>query len=186
MEKQLRETREKLKSASKDVRFTESLIDKLLQTKAEMGVEPTLLFVPMSYVEKEYDFNSFKLIRTKNEIIYSSNGYRLVIKPWVKTLYGQLDFLLRYKDKYDNLTEEEKKTYDDIFNCSIIILQIPLLAFSDDSFSFELGTMYLKHINELAEKSTATLKEEDEEKNEEFRQAETLAEEVSKSVEKEK
>lgn len=157
----------------------------MLSLKGQLGVDPAIVFVSANSVIKEYDFEHFKLIRTKNEIIYKSNGYKIIIKPWLKTLYGQLDALLNYRDKFDTLTEEEKKIYEDLFNVSMIILQIPLLAFTDDSFTFELATSYIKHLNGLAEKELELKEEtaEDIRKNHEFEEAAILAEKLKEGNE---
>lgn len=149
--------------------------------KGEIDVEPSLIHVSVDAVVREYDFKSFQLIRTKNEIIYKQNGYRMIIKPWLHSIYGQLDFLLSCKDKEEELSEEEKKNLEDLLSASAIILQLPTIAFTEDQFMFETATNTIKYMNRLAEKSME-LKEEDEEANEQFKEAVLAAEDAKNSV----
>ena len=176
--KELKEAKEKLLSNCKDRKFGEAMLDRVVSLKGQLSVEPAIVFVSADSVVKEYDFEHFKLIRTKNEIIYKSNGYKLIVKPWLSSLYGQLDMLLNYKEKESVLTEEEKLLYTDLFNASMLILQIPLVAFTDDEFMFEMATSYIKYLNAMAEKSVELKEEtsEDAEKNKKFDEAVILAE----------
>lgn len=179
-QKELEEAKVKLLNNCKDRRFGEILIDKVLSLKGQLSIEPEIISVSVDSILKEYEFEHFRLIRTKNEIIYNSNGYKIIVKPWVSSLYGHLDALLNYKDKLDTLKEKEKTIYEDLFNASMIILQIPLLAFTDDNFMFDLAMLYIKHLNGLAEESLK-LKEETQEdisKNKEFKDASILSEKL--------
>lgn len=126
-------------------------MDKILSAKGQLSTEPILVFVPISDVIKEYDYGHFKLIRTKKNIVFHMAGMDMVIPPMMQTLYGQLDWLLDQKDKYDELSEEDKEIYDSVFSATMAILMNPTICFCDDAYWTDIAVYIVKKQNELFE-----------------------------------
>lgn len=177
-----------LKNICKDAVFADHLIDDLLSLKGQLSIEPTLVHIPLVNVIKEYDFEHFKIIKTLNGIVFKMTGYEQIIRPTCRTLYGQLDYLLGLKDRYDTLTLEEKDIYDTLFQATATILMNPAICFTDDDYWFDVVTYITKRQNELFEKLLDTpLEPEDAEKDDKFmeevKDLEDFKESVTKSIE---
>lgn len=173
---------------------TASLLDELVALQKQLDVEPTELHVAESEVVATYNFGAFSLIRCKTCIIFKTTGYRVVVKPIYTAnedggvLYSQMAALCEMKEKYDSVTKEEQELWNLVFNLSINILTLPLDAFADDEFLFEVGKFIVEKKRELYEKyikKSENLKDEtaeDEIKNDEFRQGIELAEEMKREA----
>lgn len=177
-----------LKNICKDAVFADHLIDDLLSLKGQLSIEPTLVHIPLVNVIKEYDFEHFKIIKTLNGIVFKMTGYEQIIRPTCLTLYGQLDYLLGLKDRYDTLTLEEKDIYDTLFQATATILMNPAICFTDDDYWIDIVTFITKRQNELFEKLLSTpLQPEDAEKDDKFmeevKDLEDFKESVTKSIE---
>lgn len=177
-----------LKNICKDAVFADHLIDDLLSLKGQLSIEPTLVHIPLVNVIKEYDFEHFKIIKTLNGIVFKMTGYEQIIRPTCRTLYGQLDYLLGLKDRYDTLTLEEKDIYDTLFQATATILMNPAICFTDDDYWIDIVTFITKRQNELFEKLLSTpLQPEDAERDdrfmEEVKDLEDFKESVTKSIE---
>lgn len=177
-----------LKNICKDAVFADHLIDDLLSLKGQLSIEPTLVHIPLVNVIKEYDFEHFKIIKTLNGIVFKMTGYEQIIRPTCRTLYGQLDYLLGLKDRYDTLTLEEKDIYDTLFQATATILMNPAICFTDDDYWIDIVTFITKRQNELFEKLLNTpLQPEDAEKDDKFmeevKDLEDFKESVTKSIE---
>lgn len=177
-----------LKNICKDAVFADHLIDDLLSLKGQLSIEPTLVHIPLVNVIKEYDFEHFKIIKTLNGIVFKMTGYEQIIRPTCRTLYGQLDYLLGLKDRYDTLTLEEKDIYDTLFQATATILMNPAICFTDDDYWIDIVTFITKRQNELFEKLLSTpLQPEDAERDDKFmeevKDLEDFKESVTKSIE---
>lgn len=151
-----------IKSLCSDAKFADELIKKLINTQKQLDIEPTLVHIPVSSVIKTYDYGHFKIDDTKDGIIFSSTGYKMIVRPIQQSLYGQLKALLIWKEQYDTFNEEQKNNYDDIFFRTTTILLNPLLAFADDDFWLSLSKWLAEKQNSLFEKLlNEPLKDED-------------------------
>lgn len=169
----------KIKENSIDKSKAKSLIEELLALQ-QKRVIPTEIYVPVTDVIATYDFGSFSLIKCKTCIIFKTTGYRLISKPIYTAnedggvLYSQLSALCEMKERYDSVSDEEKKLWDLVFNLSIIILSLPIDVFSNDKFLFEVGKFIVEKKNEMYEeplkKPLQEETEEDEIANDKFRQ----------------
>lgn len=177
-----------LKNICKDAVFADHLIDDLLSLKGQLSIEPTLVHIPLVNVIKEYDFEHFKIIKTLNGIVFKMTGYEQIIRPTCRTLYGQIDYLLGLKDRYDTLTLEEKDIYDTLFQATATILMNPAICFTDDDYWIDIVPFITKRQNELFEKLLSTpLQPEDAERDDKFmeevKDLEDFKESVTKSIE---
>lgn len=142
-----------IKTNSKDAKFADKLIDKLMSLKGQYDVEPTRLYVPEKDVIKEYDNDNLRIVRCKDCIIWQhKGGFTFVVKPTMRALYEYLDGMLAMKDRYDELTDDEKQLYDVSYFGMSLILQAPMFAVADDEFFVDLATFVGDGVKKVSEK----------------------------------
>ena len=142
-----------IKTNSKDAKFADKLIEKLMSLKGQYDVEPTRLYVPEKDVIKEYDNGNLRIVRCKGCIIWQhKGGFTFVVNPTTRALYEYLDGMLSMKDKYDELTDDLKKMYDVSYFGMSLILQSPMFAVADDEFFVELATFIGDGVKKVFEK----------------------------------
>lgn len=186
LNKELRIKIANLKRLCDNAHYGEKLINDILSIKEQLCVEPTLIHVPCSEIQKELDFESFKLYETKSGIIVSANGFRMYIRPWLHSLYEHLKSLIELKENYDFLNEQEKENYDLLFSGTFSIILNPLICFTDDEYWIDLTTYITKKQVELFQsKLDAPLQEETPIEDEEFRKNILAAERFKQDVLKE-
>lgn len=187
LKKKLDETIAQIKLNSTDAKFADVLIANLLSYKGQSMIEPTEVHVETKDVIKDYDFNSYHFIRCKQCIIFRTGGFKVVVTPFMKSLYGHLTVLLDYKDKYETLNEEEVKVYDMLLSMAVTVLELPLITFNSDEFMTDVCTYIVQKENELFDKLlNEPLREETEtdyEANAKFEEDVKFAEELKNSSE---
>ena len=147
------ETTLQIKNNSKDTKFADKLIDKLLSLKGQYDIEPTRLHVPEKDVIKEYDNDNIRIVKCKDCIIWQhKGGFTFVVKPTMRAMYEYLDGMLSMKDKYDELNQDEKNLYDASYFGMSVILQSPMFAVTDDEFFVELAMFIGEGIKKVSEK----------------------------------
>lgn len=193
LEKAMNEKIAKLKALCNDAHYSDKLINDILLIKAQLDIEPTYIHIPTKSVAKdesgkdmEYNFGHFSLIKTKTCIIFGMNGFKLLVFPWIQTLYQHLEGLMYWHSVYEKLTEEEKENYYSLLNATMVILMNPATCFSDDEYWLKQSTYLTKMQNELFTRLLETpLQDEDVVANEQFRQeiemVQGLQEELKKS-----
>lgn len=183
LKKEIKNVSTQLKSLCNDAAFADTLIDKLLSLKGQYDIEPTLVHVPIESVIKEYDFGHFKFIRTNKYIIFHIAGMNMVIPPMMQTLYGQINWLLDTKDKLPELSQEETEIYDLVFNATMVIMQNPVICFSNEKYYMEIAAEIAKRQNTLFESLlNEELKPEDSVADEEFNLNVEFAEQLKKEA----
>lgn len=185
MEKQelknkIEEVVNKIKTNSKDAKFADSLVDKLLSLKGQLDVEPMRLCIPEKDVIKEYDNDSIRFVRCKGGILFQTKGgFSVFVSPRMSGLYQHLEILLDMKDKYDELSEEQKKTYEVLYLATTQILQLSIFATCDDEFFFGISEDIIKRFQTMTEKAiNAELHEETHKENAEFENKMEITNEV--------
>lgn len=190
LKKKLDETIAQIKLNSADAKFADALIANLLSYKGQSMIEPTEVHVETKDVIKDYDFNSYHFIRCKQCIIFKTGGFKVVVTPFLKSLYGHLTTLLDYKDKCETLTEDEVKVYDMLLSMAVVVLELPMIAFSSDKFMTDVCTYIVQKENELFDKllnePLHKETEADYEANAKFEEDVKFAEELKKDIEDEK
>ena len=179
---EIENTINQIKTNSKDAKFADKLIDKLMSLKGQYDVEPTRLCVPEKDVIKEYDNDNLRIVRCKDCIIWQhKGGFTFVIKPTMRALYEYIDGMLAMKDKYDELTDDEKSLYDAAYFGMSIILQSPMFAVAYDEFFGELATFLGEGVKKVSYKLlNHPLQEETPIENAEFETKMEVAEEILK------
>ena len=130
-----------IKTNSKDAKFADKLIDKLLSLKGQYDVEPTRLYVPEKNVIKEYDNDNLRIVKCKDCIIWQhKGGFTFIVKPTMRALYEYIDGMLAMKDNYESLSDDLRQLYEASYFGMSLILQAPMFAVADDEFFVELAT----------------------------------------------
>lgn len=142
-----------IKTNSKDAKFADKLIDKLMSLKGQYDVEPTRLFVPEKDVIKEYDNDNLRIVRCKDCIIWQhKGGFTFVVKPTMRALYEYIDGMLAMKDNYESLSDDLRQLYEASYFGMSLILQAPMFAVADDEFFVELATFVGDGVKKVSEK----------------------------------
>ena len=150
---EIENTINQIKTNSKDAKFADKLIDKLLSLKGQYDVEPTRLYVPEKNVIKEYDNDNLRIVKCKDCIIWQhKGGHIVVVYPTMRAEYEFLEGMLAMKDRYDELTDDEKQLYDVSYFGMSLILQAPMFAVADDKFFVDLVTFVGEGVKKVSEK----------------------------------
>lgn len=170
LKKQLDEVVAQIKTNSKDAKFADKLVDKLLSLKGQIDVEPTRIHIPEKGVVKEYDNDSLRFVRCRGCIIFQEKGgYSVIVQPRMTALFEHLSVLLDMKDRYERLSDEEKKSYDMMYSATVYLLEIPMFAASDDEMFFGIASDVIKRLNDFTDKQLdKELQEETPKENAEF------------------
>lgn len=185
LKKELDKTTAALIGISKDVRSTETLIDKLMSLKGQLDIEPTLLNIEVKDVIKECDFDAYKIISTKKGILYKTyGGYSVFVKPQMSTLYKHLTNIMELEDNKDSLDEQSEVNLSVLIYITSMIIHVPLYAFSKDEWMFEIFDC-VKGVLEksIKESLDAPLEDEDHEANAEYKEKVEFAEQLKKDME---
>lgn len=159
-----------IKTNSKDAKFADSLIDKLLSLKGQLDVEPMRMYIPEKDVIKEYDNDSIRFVRCKSGILFQAKGgFSVFVKPTMKALYQHLEGLLDMKDNFDSLTEEQKEGYGTSYFYTTVLMQVMLFAVFDAQMFVDLSNDVIKRYEEFNQRyKDIPLQEETHKENAEF------------------
>ena len=184
LKKEMKNVIDQIRVNSKDARWADKLVDKLISLKGQMDIEPTRLYVPEKDVIKEYDNDNLRVVRCKDCIIWQhKGGFSFVVKPTMRALYEYIEGMLAMKDKYDELTDDEKQLYDSAYFGLSLILQAPMFAVADDEFFVDLATFIGDGVKKVSEKLLMQpLQDETPIENAEFETKMEVAEEVLQDV----
>lgn len=192
MKKRIDGLKSELLSMCADKARARKVINEMLSVQRQADVEPAELHVPVSDVVATYDFGAFSLVRCRTCIIFKTTGYRLVAKPLYNqnedggVLYSQMSALCDMKDRYASVGKEEQELWSLVFNLSITILSLPLDAFANDRFLFDVATYIVRRKNELyeelLERPLAPETEEDALRNDAMEQTVLAAEEMKRTA----
>lgn len=183
LKKQLNEVVVQIKNNSKDAKFADALVDKLLSLKGQMMIEPTRIHIEEKDVVKEYDNDAVRFVRCKDCIIFQAKGgLSVVVKPTMTALFEHLTVLLDMKDRYEELDEEGKKSYELLYSATVWMLEVPIFATCSDEIFFGVVNDVLARFNKFTETELKKdLQEETPKENAEF---ENLNEAFNETTEK--
>lgn len=155
------------------------------ETKAGYVVKP----VAVKDIEKEADFGTFKITRTKECIAYTNYvGYSVITKPYTTTpegnttelsLFSWLNYVLESKEELEAHVDEKYQDLD--LTCGEWLEQLkyiteanltkPCVVFTDADYATEEAIKHVKWLNDkaiqLQQAMTTPPPEEDEKSNEE-------------------
>ena len=157
IQKKLLEKTKQLTAISKDPHFAESLIEDILNLKAQMCVEATELYVREKDVIEVLDFDSvcFKICTT-GILFHAKSGYTTWIEPRCRALFGEIVEMLKAKKEILALSEEERKNFDaeeldmreQFFNAWVHTLEMPVAASVSPKILFDTASAFLKSFRE--------------------------------------
>lgn len=170
LKKQLDEVVVQIKNNSKDAKFADALVDKLLSLKGQIDVEPARIHIEEKDVVKEYDNDAVRFVRCKDCIIFQAKGgMSVVVKPTMTALFEHLTVLLDMKDRYEELDEEGKKSYELLYSATVWMLEVPIFATCSDEMFFGVVNDVLARFNKFTETELKKdLQEETPKENAEF------------------
>lgn len=183
LSKSLKEVKAQIKANSKDARFAESLVEKLLAIKSEMSVEPIELNVGKRI--DGWKGETFEIVKTDRGCLYHEyGGYSIFVTFDNNTaLYRTLCDYVDNRRVYETLDEEEKERYELTLQAVAYCLSVPKFCFTDAEFTFDLASMVVKFLREQYEKYIdEPLQEETIEKDKEFEQAVKAVENIKEIV----
>ena len=132
---EIENTINQIKTNSKDAKFADKLIDKLLSLKGQYDIEPTRLYVPEKNVIKEYDNDNLRIVKCKDCIIWQhKGGHIVVVYPTMRAEYEFLEGMLDLKDNYDKLSDDMKAAYDGAYFGYSILSQLPTIMVTNDKW----------------------------------------------------
>lgn len=176
------ETINLIKTNSKDARFAEDLIDKLMSLKGQYDVEPMYVGIPMTDVEKEVDFGGFELVKCKGCIIYHIyGGVKKIVTPRMTCLYKHLENLLFLKEALPTSSDIVRENYEAVLLATTQISNLETYASVDDEFMLGIYNDIVSRLEVLYKKlNTEELQPETPELNAAFENKLKIAEEVFK------
>lgn len=166
LKKRLEETKAKIKSNSKDAHFADALISDLLSLKGQLEHEPTLVHIAIDDIADSFDGEHFEMAVTKDgtAIYRTRGGYTLIADPRIVGLNATIQGFIAISKPGAPIPDDEKELLDLELNANAHVLNIPMIAFGDSAFKFDLATMVVKYLRETYENAiNAPLQEEDKE-----------------------
>lgn len=191
LKKDLADIKAKIKANSTDAHFADTLIAELLSIKGQIDHEPTLVHLPLSEVVDSLQGDTFSIHAMKNgDAVYRlKGGLTLVATNGFESLNSTLrEFVLNQHKVDELLNEEDKELYETDLFATTMILNLPILAFSDLEFKYKIYNRIVEYLNDLHDKliSEAELQNETPNENKTFQEAtiglETLKSEIENEL----
>lgn len=130
------------------------------------------------------EFDKFYLAEHEYAIVFHVyNSMDLIIRPNIKSTYGMLLDIIKNKDEYEKLEGEERENFETALSAVTQILCLPLYAFSDTTFTYDLAYFAIHYLNEKFDAAlNVPLQEETPKENAEFEAATLELEAVKDSL----
>lgn len=154
---------------SKDPQYAETLLNEY-RLEAKKNIQASELFIPSDSVISTIDGGSFVIKECEDGILFHlRGGYDVFVNPRMTSLYKHLVYLLRTRERYDELSDEEKRIFDATYHATFVNLQIPVFMANDEEYFFAVAEQALHYLNKFAEAAlNAELKPETPVENAEF------------------
>ena len=176
MKQALEETKVKLKANSKDAHFADTLINDLLSLKGQLEHQPTLVHIAEEDIVDRFDGAHFEMCTTKDgTAVYRTRGGYTIVADYCLTSLNQTikNFITLSKNEV-KISEEDMEAVLLDLDANAHVLNIPMLAFSDINFKFDLAKMVINFLRETYDKAMeAPLQDETPEENKVFKEGVT-------------
>lgn len=172
LKQKLEETKAKIKSNSKDAHFADSLISDLLSIKGQIEHEPTLVHIAEASIVDRFDGAHFEMCVTKDgtAVYRTRGGYTIVADYGLSSLNKTISNFITLAKNEVKLSDDEMEAVLLDLDANAHVLNIPMLAFSDMDFKFELAKMVINFLRDTYDKAmNATLQDETPEENKIFK-----------------
>lgn len=160
----------------------------MAKEKVEKVVEPVVLDCGKAIEGKVFKGETFELSKTNKGICYHVfGGYSIFVTPNNVALYETLDDLIENQETYNQLTGKEREDFD--LNLSAIgyVLDVPLFAFSNAEFTFDLASKVVNFLQKSYDDAMAQpLQEETVHEDQEFKDAVLGMENIKEALNEEK
>lgn len=188
LKQRLDEVKAKIKVNSKDAHFADMLIDELLSLKGQLGIEPTIVHIPTADVVKSLKGETFEMSVTKkgDAIYHVYGGYTLIADgARMRSLAGTIADYVANQDLVRDLDENERELYDLDMSATAYVLNIPMMAFSDQDLKFDLASKMVEWLRKTYEDAMSKpLQEETPELDATFEDAAKAIEEIKTETKK--
>lgn len=153
--------------------------------KVEMAVEPILLDCGKEI--KTWKGETFEMVKSNKGILYHVyGGFNIFVTPNNVALYETLDDLIENQETYNKLTGKEREDFDLNLSALTYVLDVPLFAFSNADFTFEIAERVIKFLQKTYDDAmTQPLQEETVQEDQEFKDAVLGLEEVKEALKEE-
>lgn len=184
------EVKSQIVANSKDARWAKNAIDELVSLKGQIDHEPTIVYLPIKDIEKQFKGETYEMSIMKDgtAVYHTYGGYTVVAKPNLTSLAGTIEEYVNSQDYVLELNDEEKENLQLSLSAFSYIMSLPTFAFSDLAFTYDIAGSIVSF---LREKSETLLNEElkdetreDIEANEQFRDASIAIQEMQKDINK--
>lgn len=172
LKQKLEETKAKIKSNSKDAHFADLLISDLLSIKGQLEHEPTLVHIAEEDVVDRFDGQHFEMCVTKDgaAVYRTRGGYTIVADYGLRSLNKAISDFIALSKNETKLSDSEMEAVLLDLDANAHVLNIPMLAFSDIDFKFELAKMVINFLRNTYDKAMeAQLQDETPEENKVFK-----------------
>lgn len=155
LRQKLEETKAKIKSNSKDAHFADSLISDLLSIKGQLEHKPTLVHVAEEDVVDRFDGQHFEMCVTKDgtAVYRTRGGYAIVADYGLTNLNGTIRNFITLSKKEATYSADEMEAILLELDANAHVLNIPMIAFSDLNYKFELAKMAIGFLRDTYEKA---------------------------------
>lgn len=172
LKKQLDEVVVQIKNNSKDAKFADKLIDKLLSLKGQIDVEPAWCHFPVTDKDEVIDTGgAYKIVRNSNGINFHITGFdftilkdgsNVSIKNFLKTAHCPFDRLFELWEKRNDgtLSEEEEAEYGTLLVSTVSMCQIMVVASTSEHRQALLTILMDEWYKEMSEALDADLQDE--------------------------
>lgn len=172
LKEQIDKTVQLIKNNSKDARFADKLIDKLLSLKGQYDVEPAWCHFPVTDKDEVIDTGgAYKIVRNSHGVNFHITGFdftllkdgsNVSIKNYLKTAHCPFDrlFELWAKRNEGTLTKEEEAEYGTLLVATVAMCQIMVVASTSEQRQALLTILTDEWYKEISEALEADLQEE--------------------------
>lgn len=168
----MEETKAKLKANSKDAHFADALISDLLSIKGQLEHQPTLVHIAEDDIVDRFDGAHFEMCVTNDgtAVYRTRGGYTIVADYALTSLNNTIRNFISLSKNDVKLSDDELEAVLLDLDANAHVLNIPMLAFSDIDFKFELAKMVINFLRETYDKAMeAPLQDETPEENKVFK-----------------
>lgn len=172
LKKLIEEVSNQIKANSKDARFADKLIDRLLSLKGQYDVEPAWSHFPVTENDEVIDTGgAYKIIRNNYGVNFHvtgfdftklKNGYNVSIKNFLKSAHCPFDRLFELWDKKNkgDLSEDEEEEYGTLLVATVSMCQIINIASTSEHRQALLSVLVGEWFDEMMDAMDANLNEE--------------------------
>lgn len=161
----------------------------MAKKKVEKVVDSKVLPIPQLGKELgRFEGETFYIAEHENGVLYHVyNSMDLIVRPNITSGYETLVDLVRNKDLYNQLTGEEKESFELNLSAISYVLSLPTFVFSSSELTFDIATMIIKFLQKTFDEAMSKpLQDEEFEKDREFQDAVLGLEDVKEALKEEK